>query len=71
MTSLFGITQQVMQESISKWATGLVSYLTFSLTLKTEAASSSEMSVDFQRARRRYIPEDRILLSILLYHHTA
>jgi hypothetical protein len=27
--------------------------------LKLEAICSSEMSVDFQRATRRYIPEDR------------
>jgi hypothetical protein len=36
----------------------LVSCLAYSLTLKMEAACSSEMSVDFQRTTRRDIPED-------------
>jgi hypothetical protein len=35
--------------------------LAFSSTLKMEAISSSETSVDFHRATRRYIPEDIIL----------
>jgi hypothetical protein len=30
--------------------------------LKTEATCSSETSVDFQRTKRRYIPEDRTRL---------
>jgi hypothetical protein len=35
-----------------------VCYLAYSSALKMEATCSSEMSVDFQRATRRYIPED-------------
>jgi hypothetical protein len=31
-------------------------------TLKIEVTCSSEMSVDFQRTTRRYVPEDRTLL---------
>jgi hypothetical protein len=31
------------------------------MTLKIEATCSFEMSVDFQRTTRRYIPEDGIL----------
>jgi hypothetical protein len=38
-----------------------LSCMTYSSTLKMEAICSSEMSVDFQRATRRYIPEDRNL----------
>jgi hypothetical protein len=38
----------------------LVSCLAYSLTLKTEASCSTEMSVDFQRTIRHYIPERRI-----------
>jgi hypothetical protein len=37
----------------------LVSRLAYSSTLKMEATCSSVTSVDFQRATRRYIPEDR------------
>jgi hypothetical protein len=32
--------------------------LTYSLTLKMEATCFSETSVDFQRTKRRYVPED-------------
>jgi hypothetical protein len=39
----------------------LVSCLAYTSTLKMEAICSSETSVDFQRATRRYIPEDRTL----------
>jgi hypothetical protein len=39
----------------------LVSCLACSSTLKMEVTCFSEMSVDFQRTTRRYIPEDRIL----------
>jgi hypothetical protein len=39
----------------------LVSYSAYSSTLKMEAICSSETSVDFQRATRRYIPEDSTL----------
>jgi hypothetical protein len=38
-----------------------VSCLVYSSTLKMEATCSSEISVDFQRITRRYIPEDRTL----------
>jgi hypothetical protein len=31
------------------------------LTLNVESTCSSEVSVDFQRTTRRYIPEDRTL----------
>jgi hypothetical protein len=41
----------------------LVSCLVYSLTLKIEETCSSETSVDFQRTKRRYIPEDRTLLN--------
>jgi hypothetical protein len=37
----------------------LVSYLTYSLTLKMEATCSSEISADFQWTTWHYIPEDR------------
>jgi hypothetical protein len=37
----------------------LVSCSVYSSTLKIEATSSSETSVDFQRTTWRYIPEDR------------
>jgi hypothetical protein len=40
--------------------------LTYPLALKTEAIYSSEMSVKFYRAIRRYIPEDKYLQSPLL-----
>jgi hypothetical protein len=39
----------------------LVSFLAYSSTLKMEATCSSEMSLDFQRTTRCYIPEDRTL----------
>jgi hypothetical protein len=39
----------------------LVSSSAYFSTLKMEETCSSETSVDFQRAARRYIPEDRIL----------
>jgi hypothetical protein len=38
-----------------------VSFLAYSSTLKMEAICSSEASVDFQQATRRYIPQERIL----------
>jgi hypothetical protein len=38
-----------------------LSRLAYSLTLKMEGTFSSETSVDFQRTRRRYIPENRPL----------
>jgi hypothetical protein len=41
----------------------VVSCLAYSLTLKIEVTYSSETSVGFQRATRRYIPEDRTLHS--------
>jgi hypothetical protein len=37
----------------------LVSWLSYSSTLKMGAACSSETSIDFQRTARHYIPEDR------------
>jgi hypothetical protein len=40
----------------------LVSCLAYSSTLKMEATSSSEKSVDFERTTRRYIPEHRTLV---------
>jgi hypothetical protein len=40
------------------------SCLDYSLTLKMEATCSSEISNDFQRAIRRYIPEDRTILNV-------
>jgi hypothetical protein len=43
----------------------LVSCLAYSSMLKMEASCYSETSVDFQRAKRRYITEDRTLQ----YHH--
>jgi hypothetical protein len=39
----------------------LVSCLAYFSTLKLEATCSSETSVDFQRTKGRYIPEDTIL----------
>jgi hypothetical protein len=39
----------------------LVSCFAYSSALKREAACSSEMSVDFRRTTRHYIPEDRAL----------
>jgi hypothetical protein len=39
----------------------LISCLAYSSALKMEATCSSETSVDFQRAKRCYIPEDRTL----------
>jgi hypothetical protein len=39
----------------------LVSCMVYSATLKMEATSSSETSVDFQWTTRRYIPENRTL----------
>jgi hypothetical protein len=39
----------------------LVSCSAYSSILKMEAISSTEMSVDFQRTARRYIPEDSTL----------
>jgi hypothetical protein len=39
----------------------LVSCLAYSSTLKVDATSSSETSVNFQRTTRRYIPEERTL----------
>jgi hypothetical protein len=43
----------------------LVSCLACSLALKMEVTYSSEMSVDFQRTTRRYIPEDRTLQKVV------
>jgi hypothetical protein len=43
----------------------LVSCLAYSSTLKIEAKSSSETSVDFQLTTLHYIPEDRTLRAIL------
>jgi hypothetical protein len=39
----------------------LVSCLAYSSTMKMEATYSSETSVDFQRTKRRYIPEDKTI----------
>jgi hypothetical protein len=39
----------------------LLSCSAYSSTMKMEAMCSSETSVDFQRAIRRYIPKDRTL----------
>jgi hypothetical protein len=39
----------------------LISCLAYSSNLKIETTCSSEMSVDFQRTKRRYFPEDRTL----------
>jgi hypothetical protein len=44
----------------------LVSYLVYSLTLKTEATCSFETSIDFYRTTRRYILED-----INLHNHSC
>jgi hypothetical protein len=43
----------------------LVSRFAYSSTLKMEATCPSEISTDFQRTTRRYIPEDRILQEII------
>jgi hypothetical protein len=34
----------------------------------SNAACSSETSVDFQRITRRYIPEDEVLVKLLVYY---
>lgn len=44
----------------------LVSHSAYCSILKTEAIYSSEMSVDFQRITRRFIPEDRTLLILFV-----
>jgi hypothetical protein len=44
----------------------LVSSLAYFSTLKIEAIFSSKTSIDFQQTTRRYIPEDRTLLVLLL-----
>jgi hypothetical protein len=46
--------------ALAIWFT-LVSSLAYSSTLKIEVTRSSEMSVQFQRTTRSYIPEDRTL----------
>jgi hypothetical protein len=40
----------------------LVACSTYSSTLKMEATHSSEISIEFQRTTRRYIPEDSTVL---------
>jgi hypothetical protein len=45
----------------------LDSYLAYYSTLKMKAVCSSETSIDFQRTTWRYIPEDRLLLTINLF----
>jgi hypothetical protein len=40
----------------------LVTYLSYSSTLKMEGTYSSETSVEFQRTTWHYIPEDRTIL---------
>jgi hypothetical protein len=45
----------------------LVPCSAYSSTLKIEAISSSETSVDFQRTTWRYVPEDRTLKIIANY----
>jgi hypothetical protein len=47
----------------------LVSCLVYSSTLRMEATCSSEMSIDFKRTTRPYIPEDRSLH--ILFHLTS
>jgi hypothetical protein len=42
-------------------AFALVSYLVYSSALKIEATCFFQMSVDFERTARRYIPEYRTL----------
>jgi hypothetical protein len=39
----------------------LISCLAYSLTLKMEVTHSSEVSAEYQRTTRHYIPEDRAL----------
>jgi hypothetical protein len=51
------------KDLLATWFT-VVSFLTYSSTLKMEATCSFEMPVDFQRTTRRYIPED-----ITLHNH--
>jgi hypothetical protein len=48
-------------KQVASRAFTLVSFLVYSLTLKMETTCSSETSTHFQRATRRYIPEDRSL----------
>jgi hypothetical protein len=48
----------------------LVSCLAYSSSLKMEGTYSSETSVDFQRAARRYIPEDGTLHIEYLIGHS-
>jgi hypothetical protein len=38
----------------------LISCFAYSSNLKTKATGSSEISIDFQRATRRYIPDDKL-----------
>jgi hypothetical protein len=45
------------------WNEMLVSWLTYSLTLKMEATCSSEMTVDFQRPTWHSVPQNRALRS--------
>jgi hypothetical protein len=49
----------------------LVSPVTYSSNLKIQATCSFETSVDFQRATRRYIPEDRTVQQYLYLHRRA
>jgi hypothetical protein len=51
----------------------LVSCLAYSSTLETEETCSSKMSVDFQRATRRYVPQNlsRLRLSLRMKPQSA
>jgi hypothetical protein len=48
-------------EQVASRTLTLVSYSAYSSTLEMEATCFSETSAHFQRATRRYIPEDRTL----------
>jgi hypothetical protein len=68
VTAYLDLPQQIPLNLIKCLCVMLVSWLAYSSTLKKEATCFSEMSVDFQRATRYYIPEDRTLHVTLSLH---
>jgi hypothetical protein len=63
-TSIFKAGYLAKEETSKKQSAGLA----YSSTLKTEAIRSSEISVDFYRSTRRYVPQARTLHSYRCEH---
>jgi hypothetical protein len=71
VTFIFRVEEEAKEETSMKHSASyacfvLCSSFDHSFTLKVEAVCSSETSIDFHRTTRRYIPEDRARLFVIL-----